>query len=70
MINFILRLLGWRCCGEWTQWEVRSQNYSRPVRYSDGNVYLAGEKRLEYTQKWQERRCTMCGKIQQKPLEY
>lgn len=63
MLYFIERLLGWRCCGEWTQWEVHKADFERESEPGDGNAYIES-RNITYTRRWQERRCTMCGKIQ------
>ena len=68
-MKFIKRLLGWECCGEWTQWESKKANFTRWADVqTDGYVALKTDK-IEYTKRWQERRCTLCGRIQQRDLD-
>lgn len=69
MRKFIYRLLGWECCGEWTQWEIKKSNFSRPVQVSDGSAWLAQLETITFTKRWQERRCTLCGRMQQRDLD-
>ncbi len=69
MWKFIYRLLGWECCGEWTQWETKKANFSRPKRIFDADEFMLTSETLEFTKRWQERRCTLCGKMQQRDLD-
>jgi hypothetical protein len=67
--NWLAKFLGLQCCGPWTSWERKER---------DCQVYPGVFPRLigpdlesvNVTQVWQERRCTVCGKIQQKRLDY
>lgn len=71
MIKFIKRLLGWECCsgGEWTQWITLQVNYIRPTSYErDGSIWIE-TKEIEFTKRWQERSCTLCGRMQQRNLK-
>ena len=67
----IKRFWGWLCgihiCEEFTQWEEHKANYIRHVEITE---YLAGfPETIEFTRRWQERHCTICGKIEQRDLE-
>jgi hypothetical protein len=69
MKSFIYRLLGWECCGEWTQWTTRQADFERPAKYSlDGEIALRTDT-IVYTLRWQERQCTVCGRMQQRDLK-
>lgn len=63
MKSFIYRLLGWECCGEWTQWTTRQARYSR-----DGEIAFRTDT-IVYTLRWQERQCAVCGRMQQRDLK-
>lgn len=70
MLNFIYRLLGWRCCGEWTPWDDRQANFERPVDILLDSVCAATmNDKVVFTIRWQERKCSVCGKIQQRRLD-
>lgn len=82
MIRCIVRFLGLcdddkadpnsccECCGngEFTQWEKKESEWTRNPTLAErasGTTDL-----IEYTRTWQERCCTLCGKIQQEELEF
>ena len=70
MRNFIYRLLGWECCGDFSKWETHSGNFSRLSDPDiDGFNAYGYVSRIEYTKRWQERHCESCGKIQQRKLK-
>jgi hypothetical protein len=52
---------------KYTQWVMKQANYSRPADYYDLLVDKSVTT-IEYTKHWQERHCTICGKVQQKEL--
>lgn len=65
------RAWGWfwgiHICEEFTQWETYKARLQRPVEITE---YLVGNpKTVEFTKRWQERRCTICGKMEQRNLE-
>lgn len=68
MISFIRRLLGWDCCGEWTQWETYRGEFNRAPRSSSEKNLAGGVDTITFTKHWQERCCTLCGRIQQREL--
>lgn len=68
MFNWIKAKLGYHVCEEFTQWKRRVMNYSRDPSPGDYS-YVTG-KQITWTESWQERRCTLCGKIQQEVLEH
>jgi hypothetical protein len=70
MIKFIKRLLGWECCGPWSQWERKEEEYIKYRRSLDQIIVAGGENSYRVTEAWQERRCMKCGKIQQQRLDY
>lgn len=57
LIDWLKKKFGCHVCEELTRWEVRLSC----GRYGTGP---------EFTERWQERQCTICGKIQQTLLEY
>lgn len=70
MIQFFRRLVGLTCCIEFTQWEDHKAEFSRPITRDDNIPYTSHMETIEYTKRWQERRCTICGKIQQRRLKW
>ena len=69
MFNWFWKWLGYHVCEEFTRWETKQANYSRPrVRYDDGCFQEYSEERITYTRRWQERTCTICGKVEQREL--
>ena len=70
MYNFISRLLGWTCCGDWSKWEVKQSNFTRPCDVEGGVHFIKLEKNITFTKTWQERTCLKCGKVQQSSLNY
>jgi len=70
MKDWFLKLLGFKCCGEWSEWEKIKGTYTRPCLPDDGMSYVNGTERIAYTKTWQERKCLNCGRIQQSNLEH
>lgn len=69
MWNFIQRLLGWRCCGQWSKWSRYRARYSRqPIIGVDSAAFTSGDL-VFFTEEWQERHCLECGRIQQRKLQ-
>ena len=60
-------LMGIHVCEEFTRWTEKKGRYSRPVTYGDLLVDVS-QTELVFTRRWQERQCTICGKIQQRDL--
>lgn len=70
MWRFIRRVLGWECCTAWTQWERRARTIERPTDLQrDGLIALKVDYVCERRQ-WLERRCPVCGRVQQRELGY
>lgn len=65
MLHFFARLLGWRCCGEWTQWERKSATYERPTDFEIDGIMAITHTTIRFTKQWQERKCTLCGRVEQ-----
>ena len=53
----------------WSKYVVIQQELSRPCKTSDGNPFLAGEKRIRYTRQFQQRTCETCGLIERIELK-
>ncbi len=69
VLNWIKKKLGYHVCEEWTQWEQFQGTFRRPTSYEvDGSLWI-NVKELEYTRRWQERKCTICGRQQVESLE-
>lgn len=70
MIGLIRRMLGLDCCGEWTRWEAKYNEYERvPGLYELLDSKHSVTSIVEVV-RYQERRCTICGRIQQSRLMY
>lgn len=54
-------------CSEFTQWVTKAANYTRcPMLFErEANP---GVDKIEFTKRWQERKCTICGALQQREL--
>jgi hypothetical protein len=72
MFNWFWKWLGYHVCEEWTQWQTFRANYVRLPLYDEvlnGVIVGKAVTEVEYTKKWQERWCTICGKVQQEKLD-
>ena len=67
LIDWLQRRLGFHVCDEFTQWEELSGRFSRPRDIDDIRAGVLTET-IEFTSRWQERQCTICGKIEQRRL--
>lgn len=67
-MNWLWKKLGYHVCEEFTQWETRQENFTRPVRDMTERIKLGWVTTVEYTKRWQERRCTICGVMEQRSL--
>ena len=67
MLDLIRKKLGYHVCEEFTQWEAHTtfHHYVRPSDLIEPNPNLV----IDYVDRWQERRCTICGRIYQKELK-
>lgn len=72
MISWIKKKLGYHVCEEFTQWQTMRGTYERePDITSPGDFQAMVENRkIIFTKRWQERQCTICGKIEQRSLEH
>ena len=70
MFNWFKKRLGYHVCEEFTQWERKTRNVTRPSVLEHDGVLALGHKTVTRTDLWQECRCTECGRIQQLPLEF
>jgi hypothetical protein len=71
-MGVITNIIKWfqPCQHEWTKWEYHSTDKKRLCQPGDSTYYVNGHEFVVYTVYWQERRCNLCGKIQQDELEY
>jgi hypothetical protein len=68
-LNWLWKRLGYHVCEEFTQWETYEGKYSRPTSYEqDGSIWIE-TKKITFTRRWQERRCTICGRLEQRDLK-
>lgn len=68
LYNWLLKKLGYHVCEEFTQWENKEALFSRPATMEE--YVSANTRTIEFTRRWQERQCTICGKIEQRTLRY
>jgi hypothetical protein len=52
--NQIEQWLGWECCGAWSRWETKERTFSKEPLVVD---------------RWQDRHCSKCGKLQTRKIE-
>lgn len=66
MFNWLWKRLGYHVCEEYTRWELKEhQNEEAPSMTE--RLALGIQKKVT-TIRWQERQCTICGKIEQRVL--
>ncbi len=70
-MNWLWKLLGYHVCEHFTMWETKEADYIRtPVTHEEGiNCILNRSPGVRFSQKWQERTCTTCGKLYQRTLQ-
>ncbi len=70
IINVIERIFDTHICQEFTQWEDKEATFeSLFSRHENLVAHIHMDKKI-YTKRWQERQCTICGKITQRELRY
>ena len=69
MFNWLWKRLGYHVCEEFTQWETHKVTFSRLTDYKRDGMIALRVDRVKYTKRWQERPCTICGRIEQHELE-
>ena len=64
-------------CEEFTQWTKKTVRYTRRLNADDGLAYFNAITQgtidtiqVNWIECYQERRCTLCGRIQQEQLEH
>ena len=62
--NWIKERLGYHVCREFTQWQSFTKDFQC---YNTRSGVLISE--YPVTKRWEERRCTLCGKLQQHELD-
>lgn len=67
MFNWLWKNMGYHVCEEFTRWEDHMENFTRNPSIAE---HACGIEKVLFTEAWQERRCTICGKVEQKKLEY
>ncbi len=70
MFKRIKGLFNTHCCEEFTQWENKEVVFSYIPSQSENLLAHVLQEKREYSKRWQERHCTICGKIQQRELRY
>lgn len=75
MFNWLYKWMGYHVCEEFTQWERREDRVLAGI-LDDDPVKARGGLKIDsrnypptWRIRWQERRFTMCGKIEQIPLK-
>lgn len=69
MKRFFCWLFTIHCC-DFGKWEIEVLRFTRPVKMSDGNLYLTGETTYEYSMTIQKRKCKGCGFTQFESVDY
>lgn len=67
-MNWFWKWLGCHVCETFTQWESHTLICTRPATPTE--VAWMCVKKIQFTENYQERRCTVCGKTQQQPLKW
>ncbi len=57
-------------CREFTSWKSQEARFSRIADRDDNSLLYVRAEKIYFTKRWQERCCTICGKIQQKELKW
>lgn len=77
LCDWLTEKLGHHVCREFTQWEVYTIERERRLEPADGMAYYLAVQTgthstdtVKFTDVYQERRCTLCGKVEQRPLAY
>lgn len=65
LLDWIRKRLGYHVCEEFTQWETVVGHYSNKLISSQRGTVAEWKS----TERWQERCCTICGKVQQQKLD-
>jgi hypothetical protein len=68
--TFIREVLHKHYCTEFTQWEKKIIECNRIANENDNPIAYATMQVITYTRVYQERRCVICGKVQQESLSY
>ena len=68
MFNWFWKWLGYHVCEEFTQWENHTHIMKRAATLTERSQ--AGWREVSYLESWQQRACTLCGKIQQREVKY
>jgi hypothetical protein len=69
MTNFLRRLFGRRCCTEWTQWTKATYKTERAPTSWEKATSCASIISVDTNKTFLERKCTVCGMIQQRRLK-
>jgi hypothetical protein len=67
-LDWLRKRLGYHVCEEFTRWETFEGKFARVPRDIEESILAGGAERIEFTRRWQERECTICGKLQQRDL--
>lgn len=68
MWNWLKKKLGYHVCEEFTQWEAVVVHYTRLADPKE--VVMNQTTTVDFTEYFQQRRCTLCGKIYQERLKF
>jgi hypothetical protein len=67
LLNWLRKKMGYHVCEEFTQWIEYERLFERQAYHNEPAFIKSGVVR--FTTRWQERKCTICGKIQQEVLD-
>jgi hypothetical protein len=62
----LLKFLGFHVCEEFTQWQTREAEFLKTPCVG-GIPIITGQHLV--TRRWQERQCTLCGKMEQRQIQ-
>jgi hypothetical protein len=65
--TWLRKLLGYHVCEEFTRWTTRQADFERPVG-SMAEKVIPNVTHVRYTRRWQERECTICGRVEQRDI--
>ncbi len=68
MLNWLWKKLGYHICEEFTQWQTFQQNRTRMA--TEEEWFMHDIKTVAYSVRYQRRRCTLCGKVEERKLDF
>lgn len=66
-MKWIKKLFGYHVCETFTQWKVYTGDFERAPTMEE--TVWAKKTTIHYTRRWQERKCTVCGKLEREYIK-